>query len=308
MPRVSILLTCYNHLAYLPLAIQGVLDQTFDDYEILALDDGSTDGSREWLKQHEGGKMRCIFNEHNIGTYGTLNVGLREAKGEFVCILNDDDLWGPRKLEAQLEVFEKNPKVGIVHTGGWFIDDDGRRHPEAKPMGFAFPKTQTGDLLPMLMENNNMITSSVMVRKEAFDRCGEFDPSFYGCGDWHMWLRIAIFYHIGYADEPLTFYRVHGSNAAWNEKKMLDDTKRIREAILKMPGFGKRLKKDAWMRKAMAHNLACLGTQLLWDGDASGGRKAYRRSIKIMPFRFKTYARFAASFLPKRAFRALDRA
>src|SRR5215207_9206180 len=106
MPRVSILLTCYNHMRYLPDAYQSVLDQTFGDYEILALDDGSTDGTREWLNSLDDPRVRLIFNERNLGTYATLNVGVKEAKGEFVAIFNDDDLWAPGKLQAQAEMLD----------------------------------------------------------------------------------------------------------------------------------------------------------------------------------------------------------
>src|SRR4051794_4385552 len=109
MPRVSILLTCYNHLTYLPECLEGVLSQTFADYEILALDDGSTDGTREWLLEKEAaGLLRCIFNEKNIGTYGTLNVGLAEAAGDLIAVLNDDDLWAPEKLARQVALFNEN--------------------------------------------------------------------------------------------------------------------------------------------------------------------------------------------------------
>lgn len=299
MPEVSILLTCYNHLRYLPAAYQSALDQTFQDYEILVIDDGSTDGTREWLKEREGGKMRCIFNEKNLGTYATLNVGLQASTGRYVAIFNDDDLWLPDKLMAQIALFESDPKIGLVHTGGWFIDGDGNRHPDPAPLGFPFPHLPTGDVLPNLMEHNQIITSSALVKREAFDRCGLFDPDFYGCGDWHMWLRIAQHYRIGQVDEPLTLYRVHGANAALNDQKMLEDDLRIREWIASWD------ESNPSQKAAFAHNWACVGTERTWLGDKRGGRAAYRQSLKRMPARFKTYLRLLATFLPERTFRKL---
>ncbi|MFI5386244.1 MAG: glycosyltransferase family 2 protein [Fimbriimonadales bacterium] len=296
---MTVLLTCYNHMRYLPAAYQAVLDQTFDDYEILALDDGSTDGSREWLKEREGGKLRCIFNDRNLGTYATLDVGLGEAAGEYIAILNDDDLWAPEKLAAQVEMLGSNPNYGMVHTSGWFIDGDGNRHPSAAPLGFPFPHLEPGNVLANLMDHNQIITSSVLVRREAFDRCGVFDPAFYGCGDWHMWLRIAQHYEIGFVDHLYTFYRVHGANAALNDEKMFEDGKRIREWIATWDEDRPDLK------PAFAHNWACLGTERTWLGDKKGGRQAYRESLRRMPGRFKTYLRLLATFLPKRAFRKL---
>lgn len=299
MPKISVLLTCYNHLRYLPAAYQGILDQTFTDYEILALDDGSTDGTRAWLAEQNDPRLRLIFNESNLGTYATLNVGLREAKGDFIAILNDDDLWAPHKLEKQLAAFAENPKLGLVHTSGWFIDAEGGRHPSARPLGFPFPHMSKADALPQLIDHNQIITSSALIRREAFEKCGEFDPAFYGCGDWHMWLRIARQYEIGFVDEPLTFYRVHGENAALNDQKMFEDGKRIREWI----ATWEENRPD--LRAAFAHNWACLGTERTWLGDKAGGRRAYLESLKRMPGRLKTYLRLLATWLPRRAFRKL---
>src|SRR5688572_11327743 len=98
MPKISILLTCYNHIRYLPAAVEGIRAQTFKDSEIIAIDDGSTDGTREWLKENLP-EAKLIFNEQNIGTYASLNVGLEATTGEFIAILNDDDVWAPEKLE-----------------------------------------------------------------------------------------------------------------------------------------------------------------------------------------------------------------
>jgi glycosyltransferase involved in cell wall biosynthesis len=308
MPRVSILLTCYNHLRYLPAALDGVLSQTSQDYEILALDDGSKDGSREWLNDREAeGKVRCIFNEQNLGTYATLNVGLKEAKGEFIAVLNDDDLWAADKLLRQVELMDANPKIGLVHTGGWFIDADGNRIADPKPLGFEFPRTHTSDILATEIHFNHIITSSALVRRECFERQGFFDPSFYGCGDWHMWLRIAREWHVGYVDEPLTFYRVHGKNASLDSEKMDEDGTRIREWITTWQGdFEPRFPTEPDLRGAFAHNWACLGTTYTWAGEPAKGRHAYSESLKVLPGRFKSRLRWLATFLPRKAFRRLS--
>jgi glycosyltransferase involved in cell wall biosynthesis len=298
-PRVSILLTCYNHIRFLPAAYQSILDQTFADYEILAVDDGSKDGTREWLKSREGEKLRLIFNEKNLGTYAALNVGVRESAGEYMAIFNDDDLWAPGKLEAQVAMLDRHPNYGLSHTGGWFIDGEGNKHPETAPLGFPFPHLESGEVLANLMDHNQIITSSVLVRRQAFEKSGVFDEAFYGCGDWHMWLRIAQQYQIGFVDEPMTFYRVHGSNAALNDEKMFEDGKRIREWISTWD------ENRSELNAAFAHNWACLGTERTWLGDKKGGRFAYRQSLKRMPGRLKTYLRLAATFLPQSAFRKL---
>ena len=308
MPRVSVLLTCYNHLRYLPAAVEGVLNQSFTDFEIIALDDGSSDGTRDWLKGQEAeGKLRCVFNQKNLGTYGTLNVGLQEATGEFIAILNDDDLWAPDKLRHQVQMLDANQQIGLVHTGGWFIGEDGEWLEDPAPLGFVFPKTHTGDVLALEILYNHIITSSVLVRKECFEARGSFDDRFFGSGDWQMWLRIAQKYEVGYIDEPLTFYRVHGLNASHQKEKINEDDARIREWITSwQPKFADRIKADKDLHAAFAHNWACLGTERTWAGDAKGGRMAYLEAIKMNPKRWRTYARWMATFLPNQRFRKLS--
>jgi glycosyltransferase involved in cell wall biosynthesis len=308
MPRVSILLTCYNHIRHLPAAVDGVLTQTYKDFEVIALDDGSKDGSREWLKEREAeGKLRCVFNEKNLGTYATLNVGLQEAEGEYIAILNDDDLWGPEKLARQVEMLDANPKIGLVHTGGWFIGDDGSKLADPAPLGFVYPSTPTGDVLALEVLYNHIITSSVLIRRECFEKCGPFDPSFFGSGDWHMWLRIAQDYEIGYVEEPLCFYRVHGQNASHQKDRINEDDARIREWITTwQAAYTARMLKEPDLHAAFAHNWACLGTERTWAGNPSAGRQAYKEAIKMMPKRFKSYLRWAATFLPRKAFRRLS--
>jgi len=289
------------------VAVEGVLAQTYTDYEIVALDDGSKDGSREWLKEREAeGKLRCVFNEQNLGTYATLNVGLKEAKGEFIAVLNDDDLWAPEKLAKQVAMLDANPKIGLVHTGGWFIDGEGKRMADPKPLGFVYPSTPTGDVLALLIHYNRIITSSALVRHECFETCGPFDPSFFGSGDWQMWLRLAQKWEVGYVEDPLCFYRVHAANASHQKDKINEDDARIREWVTTwQSSFKDRTAKEPDLYNAFAHNLACLGTERTWAGDPKGGRKAYAAAIKMSPSRLKTYVRWVATFLPRSVFRRL---
>jgi len=304
MPKVSILLTCYNHLAYLPAALDGILNQTFRDYEIIAIDDGSTDGTREWLSSRPEPMVR-MFNEKNLGTYGSLNVALGKASGDYVAILNDDDLWAPEKLERQLALFESHPKVGLVHTDGKFIDGDCATV-EGSPLGFEFPRTETGDVLLSLIYANKIIASAVLVKRECFDRLGGFNENYFGSGDWEMWMRIAEVYDVGFVPEPLTYYRVHGANAShkldriWRDDEMLREWIASRATEYEAKSYDRRQ-----LLCALAHNQACLGTVKTLNGDSGAGRAAYARSIKLEPGRVKSYLRYAATFLPPGLFRKL---
>jgi glycosyltransferase involved in cell wall biosynthesis len=306
MPRVSVVLTCYNHLRHLKIAWDSIEAQTFRDFEVIALDDGSTDGTREWLSGLSPSfPLKLVFNERNLGTYGTLNKGIEAMEGEFFAEFNDDDVWMPSKLEKQVAVMDARPEIGLVHTSGYFIDDEGQELKE-NPLKFPWPKTSTGDVLLELVPHNKIIASSVLVRRECFEKVGVFNPTYFGSGDWEMWYRIAERYHVGHIDEPLTLYRVHaGSASHFNEKVFLDDL-RIREWMApRLAGYAGRFDAST-LRSLTAHTLACCGTGRVWLGEARAGRRYYLRSLRAMPWRIKSALRYLMSFLPRRSFRALD--
>jgi glycosyltransferase involved in cell wall biosynthesis len=300
MPKISVLLTCFNHIRYLPAAVEGVRAQTFRDYEIVAIDDGSTDGSREWLAEQKD--IRCVFNERNMGTYATLNVGLEKTDSELVAVLNDDDLWAPAKLERQVALLDENPNVGLVHTGGHFIDGDGNQT-EGNPLGFAFPRFRTGDILLGLVYENKIIASAALARRKCFQELGGFNEWYFGSGDWEMWFRIAEKYDVGFVDEPLTYYRVHGANASHKLERIWRDDQRLREWMsLKLEELGDRFPASD-VRKAQAFNWAALGTVRMLNGNAGTARAAFRASIYTQRNRWRSYLRYAATFLPRSVFR-----
>lgn len=302
MPRVSVLLTCYNHIAYLPSAVVSVKAQSFTDYELIAIDDGSTDGTREWLVANG---IAAILNEKNLGTYASLNVALKEAKGEYIAILNDDDLWARGKLEAQVRFLDEHPEVGIVHTDGGFIDGEGK--PMAgSPLGFEFPCFESGDVLLDLVYQNKIIASGAVVRRECFEKLGSFNEAYFGSGDWEMWFRIAEQWQVGFVPEKLTLYRVHGGNASHKLERIWQDDERLRTWMAeRLENIDPSRFPPEKLRDAKAHNWASLGTVLTLNGEPAAGREAYARSMRLMPSRVKSYLRFAATFLPKPLFRRL---
>jgi glycosyltransferase involved in cell wall biosynthesis len=269
---------------------------------VFAIDDGSTDGTREWLAEQSD--VQVYFNEINLGTYGTLNVALSRTDSELVCVLNDDDLWLPTKLQEQVDLLDSHPEVGLVHTNGHFIDGSGQQR-AGNPLGFRFPTFETGDILLGLVYENKIIASAAMVRRECFRKVGVFNDAYFGSGDWEMWFRIAEAYQIGCVQSPLTLYRVHGANASHKLERIWRDDQMLREWMLpRLERLESRFPAQEVL-KAQAFNFAALGTVLKLNGDASGARRAYRESVGLDPRRWQTYARWAASYLPPRIFRKL---
>ena len=304
MPRVSILLTCYIHIAYIEAAVAGVRAQTFRDFEIIAIDDGSTDGTREWLSAQPD--IQCIFNSTNLGTYATLNVGLERATGEFTAVLNDDDVWHPEKLARQVELLDSNPKVGLVHTGGHFVNGKGERT-EGNPLGFRFPSFETGDILLGLVYENKIIASAALARTAILRELGGFNPDYFGSGDWEMWFRVAEQHNVGFVDAPLTDYRVHGANASHKLERIWRDDERLRlwieTRLTQLAAEGRFADRLDDYRNARAFNFAALGTVKMLNGDAAAARRSYAASIRLAPSRWKSYVRWALTFAGQNAFR-----
>jgi glycosyltransferase involved in cell wall biosynthesis len=294
MPLVSVVLTSYNHAPYLPQAIESALGQTLGDTEIVAIDDASTDGSVDVLQRYAD-RLRVVLHETNQGTYASLNEGIALTSAPYIAILNSDDVWLPDKLRQQVAVIERDPRIGLVHTGFRVIDAEGK--PVAgNPLGVRFHPNPQGDLLAELLTRNLFITSSVLFRRECIERCGRFEESLFGMGDWDLWLRIAEHYTIGYVPEPLTLYRIHGQNTMYQSARMCADDlwiheERIRKRIPEL------LKHDGWrMRRAIGIALAALGVLYVRKGERGKARAAFLQSLHYAPLRFKTLVRLLGTW------------
>jgi glycosyltransferase involved in cell wall biosynthesis len=302
MPRVSVLLTSYNHIDHLPLGLESIRSQGFSDYEIIAVDDGSTDGSREFLREQTG--LKLIETESNSGTYAALNQAVAAASGEFVAIFNDDDLWAPEKLSQQVEALDQNPKAALCSTGGQFIDSDGHEL-QGTPLGFAFPSHRTGDILLDLVRANCMITSSVMIRREELVKVGGFEESLFGSADWLTWLALCENNEAAFVDAPLTSYRVHAGSASLNRDKVWQDDEKIRTWIsTRIPLWLEKGYSEQELRSAEAHNWAALGTAKTLNGKKAEGRECYAKALSLEPT-LKRKIWKAASALPKSLFKRL---
>ncbi|MCS7208241.1 MAG: glycosyltransferase [Fimbriimonadales bacterium] len=297
MPKVSVLIPSYNHARFLPATLESVFQQTFSDYEVVVVDDGSVDDSVAILQSY-GERVR-LYVQQNRGTYSTLNRCVAESRGEYLAILNSDDLWMPTKLEKQVALLEANPQLGLVHTGGHFIDAAGQVLP-GNPLGFEWPRTPTGNIIEALVRCNKIIASSVLIRRECFERLGGFREDLYGSGDWEMWFRVALEYDIGYIDEPLTMYRVHGANASFQHMRVYEDDVKVRTGTIHAceSRLWQRATDRRAMRLALAHSYACMGTEYALLGDRRNARRAYLRSLRLYPLRFKSLLRLGLTFLP----------
>jgi glycosyltransferase involved in cell wall biosynthesis len=212
MPKVSVVIPAYNAMTYLPETLASVLRQTFSDFEVLIVDDGSSDQIVQWASQVTDSRVKLI-SQQNQGVSAARNTGIAQAQGEYIAFIDADDLWEPTKLEKQVRCLEDNPAVGMVHTWMAEIDEQG------KPTGGVMASNAEGEVWKQLVEQNTVACSSVMVRRCCFETLGVFAPR-NACPvdveDWEMWIRIASRYPFAVIKEPLMRYRQHPNNTSKN--------------------------------------------------------------------------------------------
>jgi len=206
MAKVSVIIPAYNSARYLLEAIQGVLHQTYQDFEIIVVDDGSADTTEEiiegFIKEYPS-KIRHIYQK-NRGPAAARNRAMQAAKGEFIAFLDADDVWYSDKLEKQVYVLEHHPEAGFVYCDSNFIDA------ESNPIQNYFRKTKilNGDILIELFCNHFIMTPAVMLRKSCLNQTGLFDENLTVGEDYDFFLRLAYYYKARSIDEILWSRRV----------------------------------------------------------------------------------------------------
>lgn len=206
---VSVVIPTHNRADLLPRAIDSVLNQTYSNFEIIVVSDGSTDNTEEVVKSYSDKDSRIRFIGYSPARGGNIarNTGIVAAKGEYVAFLDDDDEWMPAKLEKQINVMESDNRIGLVYTGVNIIYvNEGLR--------YSFIGESKGDLSKeILLDNHIGTTSTVMVRKMILEETGAFDEKLKALQDFELWIRVCQKCLIGLVPEELiNYYNYTGTN------------------------------------------------------------------------------------------------
>jgi glycosyltransferase involved in cell wall biosynthesis len=217
-PKISVIIPTYNRSNLIKNTIMGVVNQTYTDWELLVVDDGSTDNTREIVAEltKKDSRIKYFYQENSGCPSGPRNKGVEKAKGVYVAFLDSDDEWFPTKLEKQIVVFENsnNPKLGVVACYLYIKDY------KTGEIISEYNKFYKGDVLDKLIINNFPFTSScIMTKLSILKEAGPFDPIFKVSEDVDMWLRISeLGYEFDYIPEYLLNYLVHDSNIYYGNK------------------------------------------------------------------------------------------
>ena len=294
LPLVSIILPSYNCAAFLPHSIGTILSQTYNSYEIIVIDDGSTDNTKEVLYPFMQ-RIKYIRLEQNKGLPTARNIGIRSAQGKYIAFIDADDLWLPEKLQTDIEYFETHPEVSMVYSKHINIDEKGD-----DLNGNTKKQLPSGNIFTQLFsEQNFIITSSVVVRKEVFETTGLFDEQLFNCQDWDMWLRIAFHFKVAGINKPLVKYRHNPHSLSKNRNNVLKYQKIIIDKIYnkfkdKENGIHEKLYK-----KRLASHYAKAGRYYLRIGDKNRANENFGLSLKNAPLNFRSLRYYLCTFFHK---------
>lgn len=210
-PKVSIVMAARNYARFLPMAIRSVQAQKFSGWELIVIDDGSTDDTPEVLGTFlDDARIHPIRSRH-LGQPRAKNLGIEQARGEWIAFLDADDAWRSGKLATQLEVMEREPGIGVLATVRQFMNEQVLEMPP-EPPGLNEPVTCEPIAADDLFVRNPVCFSSVLVRRQVFEHVGLFDPELPLAIDYDLWLRAVRHYRFATLNQPLTLYRSgHGN-------------------------------------------------------------------------------------------------
>ena len=228
-PKVSVIIPCYNGEKFIGDAIKSVLNQTYKNWELVIVDDGSTDSSCEIVEDYLDNKVTLVKNTSNKGIAKTMNKGIKVSTGDFIAFLDQDDVWHPRKLELQLQKFmNAGNNLGLVGCGMVFIGNDKYRG----IFRINDEKLDQIDILTEIFLTNANSASIMMLKRDCLKKVGLFDENLIAWGDFEMAFRVAKFYKIGYVNRLLVKKRFHSESANVKLKKEIrNEAKKISPII-----------------------------------------------------------------------------
>ena len=208
MPLVSVIVPVYNMDKYVAETIDSVLSQTFQDVEVIVVDDGSTDQTPSILARY--GSRIGVIRQENRGCPAALNRGIREARGQWIAWVSADDVWEPTKLKRQVDATRDSRHAGVLYTDYVYIDKDGK---VLSGEHFPCPITRRKTIL-RLIRRCFVNGSSTLINRNVFEAVGLYDENDRLTFDWDMWLRIALVYKFFHVPEPLVRYRIHSEQSS----------------------------------------------------------------------------------------------
>jgi glycosyltransferase involved in cell wall biosynthesis len=292
MPKVSVVIPSYNRARYLRRAIQSVLDQTFKDFEIIVVDDASTDETPQIVEAFRNPTIRYFRHDTNQREARSRNPGVQNAVGEYIAFLDDDDSWLPQKLALQVDLFDKSPsKLGAVYCSSLEVDGETGR------VLSKWNAQKRGNIFRDLSEVNWIgIPSVIVLRRQCFDTLGLFDEQIEFGLDFDMWIRVARAYEYDFISEPLVLRSIYHKRLSTNYELVLKGA----ESMLRKYGDYFSLNRKCYSRRFLH-----LGVLYCYSGHIRTARISFLKAIRFNPLEIRNYYNFALSLLGTESYKKI---
>lgn len=296
-PKVSVIIPVYNAEKFIKETIESVLGQTCQDFEIVIVDDGSTDKSAETIKSLDDKRIIYTYQK-NHGVSAARNKGILESDGEYIALLDHDDLWLPEKLERQVPILESNSNVGLVYSDCYIIDLNGH----ILKRNFKDHRPHQGKVLADLFLDNFIPCLTALIRKNILGSIGLFNPELSIAEEYDLFLRIAEVCEVDFVDLPLAKYRLHETNFSKNAVQGNKEENTVVKTFLKRhPELRDVLSNK--VDKRLAAIYYNLGKAYFFQGEVKESRCCLDKAIKTyrstQPFLFKLLTFLGYRFVEK---------
>lgn len=316
-PLVSIVLACYNSERYLTQTVQSVRSQTYSNWELIAVDDCSSDRTAAILQDfaRDDARVKVVSREQRGGRPAiTKNTGLQNARGRFVCFLDHDDLYLPSKLEASVNGLLAMPDAVALFHDLHFVDGDGNIQERYLPRLLSdaapfFTPTGPGRYLSsdrffafQMLRYAGFHTITTMIARDRLpaDFVLDFNTRYSVCDDTDLWIRLSLAGKVAYLDQSLAHYRIHGNNITSNNLKVVEDIARLLEFNLAHRAHRLTDVERQGLHLRFANTLGDLGWANRRAGRHSAAAVAYFKALRMQPSLARV-AHLAKAFLPASA-------
>jgi len=290
-PKVSVIIPTYNRANLLPRAIKSVLNQTFQDFELIIVDDGSTDNTRKVVEefQRKDQRIKYIFQENSGGPAKPINTGIKNSKGEYIAILESDDEWLPEKLEKQVEILDKFPNVGLVSCYAFKIFSNGKKTIYKAPFSGILKKEDWKKYWQLW---GILSFSTDLMKRKSVEKVGLLDENLKIAADVDFYLRFIKQFDFYFIPIPLiNYYQIEESQS------------RKEFWIRWIPEYHYLLEKHEKdfeiCKKGKSKFLRHLGTCYILKREFLKARKYFFEAILNDPFNIRLYFQFLLSFFPR---------
>ena len=291
MPRVSVVIPTYNRAHLLRRAVDSVLNQTFNNIEIIVVDDGSTDNTKDFINKRYGGLITYIYQE-NKGAPAARNRGFEHSSGDFITFLDSDDYFLPENIEKKVNILEDHHDVGWIFSDFFQATDDKRDFKKCTlPRRLSNKLKSTTEVFDHLLIHGGFArTIAVMVRRECLIKVGAFDPELKAHQDCEFSLRLAKHFKAKYIPEPLVVSVIHqGDTISSSRNRYLATSIYIDKIRNLYPEDVRRLNWPPRWSKWIADTYNYLGMEYLASNDKKKARNQFLRSIKTYPLQGRIY-------------------